>query len=215
MSFKRSDLAALGIEPEKIQTLIDWHTETVKALQAKIAENEDNGDKLTKVQAELDKVKKDLETANKAIETANKEDYKGKYESATKQLEELKTEYATKETVANQKAKLTEQLKAEGYTDTATRLIVNRSDYASKIELDKDGKATNLDAIIKDIQADNDFSGFTPEVKEEKHTPATPPQNTGGKTKMSKSDIMSIKDDAERQQAIKDNLDVFGLDGDE
>ena len=45
MSFKRSDLAALGIEPEKIQTLIDWHTETVKALQAKIAENEDNGDK--------------------------------------------------------------------------------------------------------------------------------------------------------------------------
>lgn len=211
MSFKRSDLAALGIEPEKIQTLIDWHSETVKGLQAKIAENEDNGDKLAKVQAELDKVKKDLATANQTIEAANKDDYKGKYENATAELEKLKTEYATKETVASKKSRLTEQLKAAGYSETATRLIVNRSDYASKIELDKDGKATNLDAVIKDIQADSDFSGFTPEIKETKHTPSNPPANTGGKKSMSWDEIDKITNTEERQAAMAQNMDALGI----
>ena len=211
MSFKRSDLAALGIEPEKIQTLIDWHSETVKGLQAKIAENEDNGDKLAKVQAELDKVKKDLATANQTIEAANKDDYKGKYENATAELEKLKTEYATQETVASKKSRLTEQLKAAGYSETATRLIVNRSDYASKIELDKDGKATNLDAVIKDIQADSDFSGFTPEIKETKHTPSNPPANTGGKKSMSWDEIDKITNTEERQAAMAQNMDALGI----
>ena len=211
MSFKRSDLAALGIEPEKIQTLIDWHMETVKGLQAEIDRSKDTNDKLTNVQAELDKVKKDLETANKTIETANKDDYKGKYENATAELEKLKTEYATKETVASKKSRLTEQLKAAGYSETATRLIVNRSDYASKIELDKDGKATNLDAVIKDIQADSDFSGFTPEIKETKHTPSNPPANTGGKKTLTWEDIDKIKDIGERQKAMAENMDSLGI----
>ena len=156
---------------------------------------------------ELDKVKKDLETANKTIETANKEDYKGKYEKANADLEKLKNDYATKETVANQKSKLKEGLKAAGYSDASQRLIVNRSDYASKIEFDKDGNATNLDAIIKDIQADGDFSGFTPKVETEKHTPANPPANSGGKKTMTWDDIDKIKDIGERQAAIAANMD--------
>ena len=211
MSFKRSDLAALGIEPEKIQTLIDWHSETVKALQAQISDSEDTKDKLSKVQEELDKVKKDLETANKTIETANKDDYKGKYEKANADLEALKTEYATKETVANKKSKLTEQLKAAGYSDNATRLIVNRSDYASKIELDKDGNATNLDAVIKDIQADGDFSGFTPKVTESNLKLENPPANTGGKKSLTWEDIDNIKDIGERQRAMAENMQNLGI----
>ena len=211
MSFKRSDLAALGIEPEKIQTLIDWHSETVKALQAKIAEHEDNADKLSKVQEELDKVKKDLETANQTIETANKEDYKGKYEKATADLEQLKADTAAKETATVKKTALKDELKKANYTDNAINLII-RNGFADSVELDKDGKAKNLDAVIKNIQADNDFSGFTPQIADNSLKLENPPANAGGgKKAMTWEDIDQIKDTAERQKAMIENMESLGI----
>lgn len=210
MSFKRSDLVALGIEPEKIQTLIDWHSETVKALQAKIAENEDSTNKLAEVQAELEQVKKDLSTANKAIETANKEDYKGKYETATAELESLKNVYAAKEAATAKKAILKEELKKAGYSDRATNLII-RNGFAEDVEIGEDGKATNLETVIQSIQSDSDFSGFTPEVQETSHHPANPPANAGGKKSLTWDDIDKIKDAEERQKAMLENMEALGI----
>lgn len=219
MGFSRSEvrrtLIAAGISDENIDKalndLISLHVSVVDPLKENNDELKHETAKLTEVQAELEKVKKDLETANKTIETANKEDYKGKYEKANADLEKLKNDYATKETVANQKSVLKGGLKAAGYSDASQRLIVNRSDYASKIEFDKDGNATNLDAIIKDIQADGDFSGFTPKVETEKHTPANPPANSGGKNSISWDDIDKIKDTAERQKAMIENMESLGI----
>jgi len=210
MSFKRSDLAALGIEPEKIQTLIDWHMETVKGLQAEIDRSKDTNDKLTDVQADLDKVKKDLETANKTIAAAEKDDYKGKYESATQELEKLKADTAAKETATAKQTALKGKLKEAGYSDRAMSLII-RNGFANDVEIGEDGKATNLDDVIKSIQSDNDFSGFTPEVKETKHTPANPPANVGGGKAITKEEIMAITNTAERQQKIAENPELFGI----
>lgn len=211
MSFKRSDLAALGIEPEKIQTLIDWHMETVKGLQAEIDRSKDTNDKLTNVQAELDKVKKDLESANRTIAAAEKDDYKGKYESATQELEKLKADTAAKETATAKQTALKGKLKEVGYSDRAMSLII-RNGFANDVEIGEDGKATNLDDVIKSIQSDNDFSGFTPEVKETKHTPANPPANTGGgKKPLTWEEIDKIKDIGERQKAMAENMDSLGI----
>lgn len=210
MSFKRSDLAALGIEPEKIQTLIDWHMETVKGLQAEIDRSKDTNDKLTNVQAELDKVKKDLESANKTIAAAEKDDYKGKFETVSAELEMLKTEAAAKETVTAKQTALRGKLKEAGYSDRAMSLII-RNGFANDVEIGEDGKATNLDDVIKSIQSDNDFSGFTPEIKETKHTPANPPANAGSGKTITKEEIMAIKNTAERQAAIAKNPELFGL----
>lgn len=210
MSFKRSDLAALGIEPEKIQTLIDWHMETVKGLQAEIDRSKDTNDKLTNVQAELDKVKKDLESANKTIAAAEKDDYKGKYESATQELEKLKADTAAKEAATAKQTALKGKLKEAGYSDRAMSLII-RNGFANDVTLGEDGKATNLDDVIKSIQSDNDFSGFTPEVKETKHTPANPPANAGGGKAITKEEIMAITNTAERQQKIAENPELFGI----
>lgn len=211
MSFKRSDLAALGIEPEKIQTLIDWHMETVKGLQAEIDRSKDTNDKLTNVQAELDKVKKDLESANKTIATAEKDDYKGKFETVSAELEMLKTEAAAKETATAKQTALKDKLKEAGYSDRAMSLII-RNGFANDVEIGEDGKATNLDDVIKSIQSDNDFSGFTPEIKETKHTPANPPANAGGgKKPLTWEDIDKIKDIGERQKAMAENMDSLGI----
>lgn len=210
MSFKRSDLAALGIEPEKIQTLIDWHMETVKGLQAEIDRSKDTNDKLTNVQAELDKVKKDLESANKTIAAAEKDDYKGKFETVSAELKMLKTEAAAKETATAKQTALKGKLKEAGYSDRAMSLII-RNGFANDVEIGEDGKATNLDEVIKSIQSDNDFSGFTPEIKETKHTPANPPANAGGGKAITKEEIMAITNTAERQQKIAENPELFGI----
>lgn len=211
MSFKRSDLAALGIEPEKIQTLIDWHMETVKGLQAEIDRSKDTNDKLTNVQAELDKVKKDLESANKTIAAAEKDDYKGKFETVSAELKMLKTEAAAKETATAKQTALKGKLKEAGYSDRAMSLII-RNGFANDVEIGEDGKATNLDEVIKSIQSDNDFSGFTPEIKETKHTPANPPANAGGgKKPLTWEDIDKINDAEERQNAIAQNMEALGI----
>lgn len=210
MSFKRSDLVALGIEPEKIQTLIDWHSETVKGLQAKIEEYKDNADKLTEVQEELDKVKNDLATANKSIEKAAKDDYKGKFEAVTAELEMMKSEAVAKETTAAKSSALKDELKKANYTDNAISLIL-RNGFANDVEMGEDGKATNLDTVIKAIQADRDFSGFTPKVTENNLKLETPPANTGGKKSMSWDEIDKITDTAERQNAIAQNMEALGL----
>ena len=210
MSFKRSDLVALGIEPEKIQTLIDWHSETVKGLQAKIEEYKDNADKLTEVQDELDKVKKDLETANKSIEKAAKDDFKGKYEAVSAELEMLKSETAAKESATAKRAALKDELKKAGYTERATSLIL-RNGFADDVEMDEEGKATNLETVIKSIQADSDFSGFTPKVKEDNLKLENPPANAGGKKAITWEEIDKISDTEERQNAIAQNMEALGL----
>ena len=210
MSFKRKDIEALGIEPDKVQILVDWHTETVRALQSQISDLEEKGSKIADVQAELDKVKKDLEAANDKIAAAEKDDYKGKYESVNTELELFKKEVATKEAATIKKTALTEQLKTAGYSDRATRLIL-RNGFADDVELDDDGKAKNLDDVIKSIQADSDFAGFTPKVSTTTATIDTPPANVGGGKAMTWDDIDKIKDIGERQKAMAENMKALGI----
>lgn len=210
MALTRRFLAALGIEAEKIDEIIAAHTESTEALKAQIAEGKVDSAKFAEVQAELDKAKKDLETANAKIATAEKEDYKGKYESLSTELETLKSENAAKETATARKTALTEQLKSAGYSDRATRLIL-RNGFADSVEIDENGKATNLDDVIKTIQSDADFSGFTPKAKETEHEPQNPPANSGGKKAITWEDIDKITDTEQRQNMIAQNMESLGI----
>lgn len=210
MSFKRKDIEALGIEPDKVQILVDWHTETVRALQSQISGLEEKGDKLAEVQAELEQVKNDLKAANDKITAAEKDDYKGKYEALNAEMALMKDEAAAKATTDIKRAALQEQLKTAGYTETATSLIL-RNGFANDVELDEAGKAKNLDDVIKAIQADKDFSGFTPKVEETTVKLETPPANTGGGKAMSWEEIDKIKDVGERQKAMAENMAALGI----
>ena len=210
MALTRKFLAALGIEAEKIDEIITAHTESTEALKAQIAEGKADAVKLAEVQAELDKAKNDLEAANAKISAAEKDDYKGKYESINAELEMLKSETAAKETATAKKAALSEQLKTAGYSDRAMRLIL-RNGFADDVELDDSGKATNLDDVIKSIQADRDFSGFTPKTDDSTHNPATPPTNTGSAKAVTWEDIDKITDTEQRQAAMLKNAEALGI----
>ena len=210
MALSRKDLEAIGIEPEKINAIIGWHMDTVKGLQAQINDAETKADKLTEVQAELDKVKKDLETANKTIEAASKDDYKGKYETATAELEKLRNDYANKEISAKKETTLKKAAKERKYSDESIAILLDsKADYCSKVEFDDKGNATNLDDLFKTIAADKPM--LTPKIESAPASIPNPPANTGSKKAMSWEDIDKITDTAERQAAIAENMEALGI----
>lgn len=209
MAFKRADLAGLGIESDKIQILIDWHMDTVKALQTKIDENKDSSDELAKVKAELEQTKNDLKTANDKITSMEKDNYKEKYESEKAAREKLESDNANRETLAKKKDALKAYLKEKQYSDDAIKLIVGKGGYNDKVELDDKGVFKNADSILSEVQTE--FSVFTPKVSEQNASPSSPPKNTGGKTSMTKEEIMKIKDAKERQRVMAQNKELFGI----
>lgn len=209
MAFKRNDLVGLGIEPDKIQILIDWHMETVNALQAKIDESKGNSGELAKAKAELEQAKKDLKAANDKVTAYEKDDYKGKYESEKAAREKLESDIANKETNAKKDNALEALLKDKKYSDEAAKLIVRKGGYTDKIELDENGGVKNADSILGDVQ--NDFSMFTPKISNQVVNPAAPPANSGGTKKPTKEEIMNIKNTEERQRAMAQNMELFDI----
>lgn len=177
-------------------------------------------DNFKRAAADADAYKEQLDEANSKLKAESdkskalekeRDEIKGKYDTATADLEKLKTDNAERETTERSKKSLSDYLKEQKYSEHAIRFIRNKGDFHKAIEFDDDGKATNLADVLKSIQADEDFSGFTPKVTETSHTPATPPANTGGKKAMTKDEIMKIEDTSARQKAIAENHDLFGF----
>ena len=211
--FSRSWLNDLGIEPDIVKQIMTRHIGVVDALKEQITDSEAQADELSKVQDELTKLKASQKETAEKLSVAEKErdEIKGKYDTATADLDKIKTENAERESSERSKKALGDYLKEQKYSASAIRMITNKSDFHKSVQFDDDGKATNLADVLTSIQADEDFAGFTPKVTTEKHTPETPPANAGGKQAMSKADILAIKDDSERQAAIKANIEVFGI----
>ena len=213
MAFTRKFLTALGIEPDKVDEIMAAHVEVTDALKAQINDSKDEADKLTKVQAELDKLKASQKEQAEKLSAAEKErdEIKGKYDTASADLEKIKTENAERETAERSKKALADYLKEQKYSASAIRLITNKGGFHKSVEFDDEGKAKNLGDILQSIQADEDFSGFTPKETKTGHTPATPPNNSGGKAAATWADVDKIKNTAERQAFMAEHKDDLGI----
>ena len=205
MAFTRKFLSAMGVEADKIEEIITAHTEVVDHFRNQLDDAKALKDEIEKLKSDKADLETKLNEANTKISGYEKDDYKGKYESEKAEHDKLKADVAGKETLAKKESALRNELKGKKYSDDAVKLILSKGGYTDKIELDKDGKPTNLDGIFKDIQ--EDFAMFTPKETVVNSAPDNPPANAGGKTAMTKSEIMEIKDSAERQKAIKESIE--------
>ena len=188
MSFKRKDVEALGIDADKVDILVSWHTETVKALQAQISDLEDKSSKSDEVQKELDKVKAELKAANDKIEAAEKDDYKGKYESEKAAHDKLKEEITTKETVAKKTDAFKAYLKEKGYSDTGINKITKFGGYVDGIELDDKGSIKDVDKLISSIESE--WSEYKPSEGVDRHTPPKAKNPKDGDNDNETADLM-------------------------
>jgi DNA repair exonuclease SbcCD ATPase subunit len=212
MAFTRKYLAALGIEPDKVDEIITAHSEVVEGLKSEISKLKTNDEELSKVKEQLTQAKNSLKETTEKLTAAEKErdDYKSKSETSAAEFEKLKTETAAKETAAKRETALRNELKAKKYSDEAVSIIFDsKKDYAGRIEFGEDGNATNIADILDEIEAG--YPQYKPKTSTSGANPATPPANGGGKPAITKDEIMAIKNTAERQKKIAENPDLFGI----
>ena len=91
MALTRKFLSALGIEADKVDEIINAHTETVDALKEQRDSYKADAEKLTAVQTELDKLKE--EAAKNGGDS-----YEVKYNALKEDFEKFKQDAANKET---------------------------------------------------------------------------------------------------------------------
>lgn len=200
MGFSRKMLKAMGIEEEKIDQIIDAHSETVDALKADRDAYKEDAAKLAAVQKELDELK-----------AKGDDGYKAKYEAEKAAHDALKADVAAKETKKAKTDAYRELLKGANIDEKRIATILRaEAPTIDKIELDADGKIKNAEQYTESIKSD--WADFIVTQSAKGANTATPPANGGAATTKTKEDIMKIKDAGERQKAIAENLTLFGID---
>ncbi len=201
MSLTRKFLASKGIDADVIDEIIQAHVETVNSLKDKLDEAE-------KYKAKADKYDDAEEELTKLKEEVAKNSDKD-YEALKKEYDDFKADVERKETkVATEKA-VKAYLKEKNITDEGNLEIFMRGsrDEIEAAELTNDGK-------IKDTKPFDDliagtYAKFVESSQQKGADTPRPPHSTGG-TKMTKEEIMKIKDHSERQKAIAENHELFG-----
>ena len=200
MAFTRKMLKAMGIEDEKIDQIIDAHSETVDALKADRDAYKEDAAKLAAVQKELD-----------ALKAKGDDGYKAKYEAEKAAHDALKADIAAKETKQAKTEAYRELLKGANIDEKRIATILRaEAPTIDKIELDADGKIKNAEQYTESIKSD--WADFIVTQSAKGTNTATPPANGGAASTKTKEDILKIKDAGERQKAIAENPTLFGID---
>lgn len=164
MALTRKMLKAMGIEEEKIDEIIDAHTETVNALKDQAKENNGAAAQLEKVQKELDDLKEQGAGG-----------YKDKYEKEHAAYEKYRQEVADKEERLAAERLYRAELTGLGITGKRADAIIRATDLAS-IKV-KDGALEDAKAVQDGIRAD--WAEFIPQTDTKGAQVDTPPQNNG------------------------------------
>ena len=197
MALTRKFLSALGIEEAKIDEIISAHADTVNALKEQRDGYKADADKLPAVQKALDDLK---------ASQSGDDPYKEKYEKKAKEFDDYKKGVEAKELKRSKSTAYKQVLKELNASHVDSILKASQSEL-EKIELDEDGKIKDVDKLKESIK--KEWADFIVEEGQQGANTANPPANEG--SKVSKEDIMKIKDPAARQKAMYENSELFGI----
>jgi len=191
MALTRKMLKGMGLTEEQIDTIIEAHTDTVDGLKDKAGQVEG-----------LEKQVKDLQAQIEAGKGGK--DWKAEFDKLKAEHDAFKQQVADK---AADDAKLKEirrLAKEAGLSDAGIEKVAKYTDRKG-LEIGEDGKAKDAEAMVKALR--EEWPEHILKAERRGARPATPP--AGGKATRTKEEIMAIKDTAERQQAIAENMDLF------
>lgn len=205
MALTRKFLSAMGIDDEKIDEIINAHTETVNGLKEEADKYKADAQKLSSVQKELNEAKE-------AMSNGDKSPYKVKYEAKVEEFEDLKKEFDKFKADVEEKESHTKKteayrqlLKDAGVSEKRIDSILKISPI-DDVEIDKDGKVKNADKLTETIKSE--WADFIVKQSEQGANVSNPPANNGT-GKKTKEEILAIKDTAERQKAMLENKELF------
>ena len=197
MSLTRKMLKAMGIEDEKIDQIIEAHSETVDSLKADRDSYKEDAEKLKDVQKELDDLK-----------AKGDDGWKEKHDRLKVEFDQYKNDVQEKETKAAKEAAYRAILKDANLSEKGIEKAVKYAEW-DKIELDEDGKLKGANDHIKAVR--EEWAEYVTTTTTTGAKTSTPPVNNGGKTGKTKEEIMAIRDPAVRQAEIAKNPEAFGL----
>lgn len=169
MALTRKMLAAMDIPAEKIDEIINAHTETVNAIK-------EERDSLKSENDSLKSVEKDLEKANAKIQEYEAGDWENKYKTVKGEYDTFKTETETKATKAAKTAAYKQLLVDAGISSKRVDTVLRVSDIDS-VELDKDGKIKDAEKLSESVKTE--WADFIVTTHEEGATVPKPPANDG------------------------------------
>ena len=171
MALSRKMLKVMGIEEEKIDQIIEAHTETVDALKKQRDQYKADAEKLPDVQKELDDLKD-------AAEKDGENPYKAKYDDLQKEFDDYKADVAAKETKARKTEAYRKLLKDAKVSEKRLDSILKLSPV-DEIEIDDKGDIKGAEDIKKKIAEEwSDF--IVTEETQNNHNQNTPPGGSGG-----------------------------------
>ena len=201
MSLTRKMLKAMGIEEEKIDQIIEAHSETVDSLKADRDSYKEDAEKLKDVQKELDDLK-----------AKGDDGWKEKHDRLKAEFDQYKNDVQAKETKAAKEAAYRAILKDANLSEKGIEKAIKYADW-DKIELGEDGKLKGANDHIKAVR--EEWAEYVTTTTTTGAKTSTPPANNGG-AKMTKAEIYA-KDEhgryklstAERQKALAENPELL------
>ena len=197
MSLTRKMLKAMGIEEEKIDQIIEAHSETVDSLKADRDNYKKDADQLKSVRDELDELK-----------AKGDDGWKDKHDKLKGEFDTYKKDVEAKETHSKKVEAYRTILKDAGLSEKGIKKAVKYAEW-DKIELEADGKLKGANDHIKAVK--EEWAEYVTTTTTTGAKTSNPPTNNGGKTGKTKEEIMAIRDPAVRQAEIAKNPEAFGL----
>ena len=201
MSLTRKMLKAMGIEEEKIDQIIEAHSETVDSLKADRDSYKEDAEKLKDVQKELDDLK-----------AKGDDGWKEKHDKLKGEFDKYKTDVQAKETKAAKEAAYRAILKDANLSEKGIEKAVKYADW-DKIELDTDGKLKGANDHIKAVR--EEWAEYVTTTTTTGAKTSTPPANNGG-SKLTKAEIYARDEHgryklstAELQKALAENPELM------
>lgn len=181
MSLTRKMLKAMGIEDEKIDQIIEAHTDVTDSLKADRDKYKADAEKADGLTRELEKARKDLDDARKAAEEAAADPYKEKYEAEKQAFLDFKKGVAAEQEKAKKVSAYKALLKKAGVSEKRIDSIVKVT-AVDDLKLDADGSIKDAEDREKSIK--EEWADFIVKTHDEGAGTETPPggNGAGGRT---------------------------------
>lgn len=177
MALTRKFLTAMGIEGEKVDEIINAHTETVDALKEERDTAKREAEQYKLDAEKLPGIQKELEDLKSEVTKGNPDPFEPKYNELKAEFDAYKQEQADKETKATKQNVYKSLLKELGISEKRLDSIMKVTDLDT-IEVGDDG--TLKDADKHRETALKEWSDFIEKQGEQGAPTPTPPANTGG-----------------------------------
>lgn len=194
-------LKAMGIEEEKIDQIIEAHTDTVDGLKADVSKYKTDAEKLSGVQKELDELK-----------AKGDDGWKEKHDKLKGDFDTYKKDVEAKETHSKKVEAYRTILKDAGLSEKGIEKAIKYAEW-DKIELEADGKLKGASDHIK--AAKEEWAEYVTTTTTTGAKTSTPPANSGG-AKLTKAEIYARDEHgryklstAERQKALAENPELL------